>query len=322
LRGDFVFLSLTLTEKMILVKVQPFRIVTSVLVFLGKNVTGHRHPDVKVDRQSSLYRLLRVFVHAFDRDIVLIKETPTLFRATITPNWSIKGVPNGEYLMALVANSMMQTATKRGTPILTANFVSRSEVGEAELHVERIARSKQFERYQTLLIQNGKERIRAFGTFTNSNESDSEKRYEKDQPQIAELEQCVVIPQIPKYSLFNHIDIRLDPSISGWLSHRPASRSEMKGWIRFREERLIDTLAIVIMADSFPPAVIASHGPIAWVPTIEMSLSIRSLPKTEWLKCVFKTNFIQNHILEEDGEICDSAGGLVAISRQYYALKK
>lgn len=261
-------------------------------------------------------------MHAFDRDTGLVKETPTLFRATITPNWSINGVPNGGYLMALIANSMMQLSSKTGTHIITANFISRSEAGDAELHVERIARSKQFERYQTVLIQNGKERIRAFGTFSNSNENNSEKRYEKGQPQFAELEQSVAIPPMPRYSLFNHIDIRLDPATAGWLSHRLANRSEMKGWIRFREERLVDTLAVFVMADAFPPAVIASHGPIAWVPTIELSLCVRSLPKTKWLKCTFSTNFIQNNILEEDGEIWDDAGGLIAISRQYYALKK
>ena len=72
----------------------------------------------------------------------------------------------------------------------------------------------------------------------------------------------------------------------------------------------------VLVADSFPPAVLSSQGMVAWVPTIEFSVNIRNLPTTQWLKCIFRTRFITCGLLEEDGEIWDEAGRLIAISRQ------
>ena len=95
-----------------------------------------------------------------------------------------------------------------------------------------------------------------------------------------------------------------------------AERSEHKGWIRFKAARPYDALSLLLMADCFPPPVYASLGLKAWVPTIELSVNIRKLPRTPWLKCYFRTRFITCGLLEEDGEIWDENDDLVAISRQ------
>ncbi|MEZ4579028.1 MAG: thioesterase family protein [Desulfobacterales bacterium] len=60
----------------------------------------------------------------------------------------------------------------------------------------------------------------------------------------------------------------------------------------------------------------------AWVPTIEFSVNIRNIPASVWLKCIFRTHFINNGLLEEDGEIWDETGELVAISRQIAQFRK
>ena len=261
-------------------------------------------------------------MHLFDEDISVAEFAPGMFKASVTANWSINGNPNGGYLMALLANAMMQTVEKTATPIITANFLTRAEPGEAEIHLERIAQSTQFDRIQASLVQGGRERIRSLGTFAKENSEGAEKRYEKSEPEIARLEDCVVVPEIPNYSLFNWVDERLDPSCAGWMMGSLAEKSEIRGWIRFKEERLIDTLSIILFADSFPPPILASQGIVAWVPSIEFSVNIRNLPKTKWLKGVFRTRFVDNGILEEDGEIWDGNGELVAISRQIAQFRK
>jgi hypothetical protein len=45
--------------------------------------------------------------------------------ATITNNWSINGIPNGEYLMAMMAKMLTDQRPMGFTPIFTANFLSR-----------------------------------------------------------------------------------------------------------------------------------------------------------------------------------------------------
>jgi hypothetical protein len=224
--------------------------------------------------------------------------------------------------MALLVNAMKQGALKTATLIMTANFLSRTEPGEAEIHLERIAQSTQFDRFQASLVQGGKERIRSLCTFAKENSDNAERHYEKSEPEITRLEDCVVMPEIPNYSLYSWMDVRLDPSCTGWMMGNLAKKSEIRGWIRFREERPLDTLSIFLIVDSFPPPILASHGIVAWVPSIEFSVNIRNLPRTKWLKGVFLTCFVDNGILEEDGEIWDGNGGLVAISRQIAQFRK
>ena len=85
---------------------------------------------------------------------------------------------------------------------------------------------------------------------------------------------------------------------------------------------LIEPLALILMADSFPPPVLSSHGLVAWVPTIEMSVNIRSLPKTPWVKACFRSRYITCGLVEEDGELWDEDGNILAISRQIAQFRK
>ncbi len=217
--------------------------------------------------------------------------------------------------MALLGNAILQQSEKKRLVILTANFVTRSCPGEAFISIEQIGSSRQFQRWEAILKQDGKETVRAFGTCADG-EASNENRYEKRPPTIASLKDCIAIPEIPNYTIFRGMDIRLDPACAGWMSGDLVDKSEQKGWIRFKEARRHDPLSILLMLDAFPPPVLASQGAIAWVPTLEMTVNIRTVPKTRWLKCVFRTRFITGGFVEEDGEIWDEKGALVAVSRQ------
>ena len=255
-------------------------------------------------------------MHQFDEDTLLAPDEPFSFSGHITENWSINGVPDGGYLMAILAKAMIHQSEMKSTPIITANYLSRCEPGEARILIERISASKQFERFQAQLHQNGKEKIRAFGTFASENIDCVLESYEVSEPRVTELEKCLPVPELPNDTLFSQVDIRLDPICTGWVSGELTDNSEMMGWIKFKNDRPFDILSILLVADSFPPAVLSSQGMVAWVPTIEFSVNIRNIPTTQWLKCIFRTRFITCGLLEEDGEIWDEAGRLIAISRQ------
>jgi hypothetical protein len=261
-------------------------------------------------------------MHQFDKDMVLTEQEPLLFKGSVTDNWSINGNPNGGYLMALLANAMLQHGGKRSTPIITANFISRCVPGIARVSVEKISRSNQFNRFEARLTQQGKERIRAFGTFSAEKDLQGEKRYEKPAPDMACLEKCVLIPEIPNYTLFSHVELRLDPGCAGWMAGFTSDKSEQKGWIKFKEDRPFDLLSIFLLSDSFPPPILASQGLVAWIPTLEFSVNIRNLPRTKWVKGHFRTCFVDHGILEEDGELWDEDGELIAISRQIAQYRK
>lgn len=261
-------------------------------------------------------------MHLFDSDISIAPITSGRFRTNISGNWSINGTPNGGYLLAILAKAMLQQSDKKSTPILTVNYISRTMPGEAEVAVETLKRSKQFNRLQARLIQEGSEKIRAFGTFAIEPDACLIQRYEDPPPSVASPEQCVQIPAMPKYSVFENLEVRLDPSCAGWMENRLSEKSEHKGWLRFSDNRGFDIFAVALAADAFPPAVLSSQGMVAWVPTIEFSVNIRNVTQDPWLKCRFRTRFINCGLLEEDGEIWNGNGELIALSRQIAQFRK
>jgi len=260
--------------------------------------------------------------YLFDRDVSLTEARPFRFRGTISDSWSINGNPNGGYLLAVVAHAMARESDKKSTPIVTATYLAKTTVGEADLHVEMIARSTQFNRLQASLVQDGREKIRGLGTFADEKNECVIERYETGPPVLAPLDECISSPRIPGLTIFNNLEIRLDPGCAGWIQGKMTDKSEIKGWIRFRDGRPFDMISMFLLADAFPPAVFVSQGMVAWVPTIEMSVNVRNIPVTEWMKCVFRTRFITCGLFEEDGELWDEEGNLAAISRQIAQYRK
>jgi len=255
-------------------------------------------------------------VHLFDNDIKLKKQADNQFNAHISENWSINGVPNGGYILALMANAMKEQSRKQASPILTVSYLSRSEPGNAVLEIEKVSQSNQFQHIQSKLIQDGIEKARAFGTFSSEPNGSFFKRYENSAPGIEPLKNCITNPELPGYTLYSQMDIRVDPLYAGWLTGNMSEISEIRGWIKFKNDRAFDLCAVVLVADSFPPPIFASLGKIPWVPTIEFSVNIRNIPKTQWLKFRVVTRYINCGMMEEDGEVWDEQGELIAISRQ------
>ena len=259
----------------------------------------------------------------FDQDIALPDPGDASFACMISNNWSVNGNPNGGYLMAMIANAMLQMSDKKATPILTANYLSRCVPGDAVIHVSEIARSRQFTRFEASLAQKGEEKVRALGTFAAESGECILERYEATAPELAPIETCVQVPHMPGYSLFHHLDLRLDPSCAGWmLGGQLSDISQNKGYFSFADGRPMDLLSLFLIIDAMPPAVMASQGVTTWVPTIELSVNVRNLPETARLKCSLRTRFITCGLLEADGEVWDEKGNLAAISRQIAQFKK
>jgi acyl-CoA thioesterase len=255
-------------------------------------------------------------MHIFDGDIALKKNDARTCDGNVSGNWLVNGNPNGGYLMAIAARAMLMHADRRSTPIVTANYIARSVPGPVEVRVEEFSRSTQFNRFEARMFQDGKEKIRALGTFADEKYECKIERYESGAPEMPPADECVRVPVLPKFTLLENLDMRLDPACAGWMQGKLAERSEQRGWIRFTDSRPFDLPSLFLVADALPPAVFASQGMAAWVPTIELSVNIRNLPQTEWLGCSLRTRFITCGLLEADGEVWDAEGNLVAISRQ------
>ncbi|MFP3911985.1 MAG: thioesterase family protein [Desulfobacteraceae bacterium] len=261
-------------------------------------------------------------MHRFDGDISVFKEDGLPLKGAVSDHWSINGNPHGGYLMALLAHAVLGHSRHSSLKILTANFISRSNPGAAEIHVEPMGGSTQFDRWQASLRQQGKEKIRAFATLMKGEDTAQEKYYEQSAPEVPPIETCVAFPKMPGYTFYDQMEVRLAPDCAGWMTGDLGGKSELRGWVRFREERPFDMLGVLLAADAFPPAIFPRQGMAAWVPTLELSVNIRNPATTPWLKCVFCSNYVDNGMVEEDGTVWDESGELIAISRQIAQFRK
>ena len=170
------------------------------------------------------------------------------------------------------------------------------------------------------LFQGGRELVRALGTFGDVSFGGTDVDYDlMDPPELPPFDQCVERPAknggvlVP---LTDRVAVRLDPAHAQYETDDKNGTAEMCGWFGFPDERPIDTLALILACDAFPPAVFNIDLPPGWVPTVTLTVQIRSRPSAGALRCRFMTRHVANGLFEEDGEIWDSAGRLVALSRQ------
>ncbi|MBI5063987.1 MAG: hypothetical protein HZB87_11135, partial [Desulfatitalea sp.] len=75
-------------------------------------------------------------MHRFDEDIANhpLEDALTL-GVRVTPNWSINGLPNGGYLMALMANAMLRASEKKAIAIVSTTFISRCDPAEGRVQL-------------------------------------------------------------------------------------------------------------------------------------------------------------------------------------------
>jgi acyl-CoA thioesterase len=95
---------------------------------------------------------------------------------------------------------------------------------------------------------------------------------------------------------------------------RPSGDPSMTFWMRFADGREPDLLSLPFLVDAAYPAVMEiGELPSA---TIELTVHLRDRPAPGWLACQINTRHIAGGFHEEDCNIWDTRGVLVAQSRQ------
>ncbi len=90
---------------------------------------------------------------------------------------------------------------------------------------------------------------------------------------------------------------------------------QIKGWIRLADGREPDPISLLMFCDALPPTTF-DLGLFGWAPTLELTCHVRAVPAPGWLRIRHATTNLAGGMFEEDCEIWDSAGRLVAQSRQ------
>jgi hypothetical protein len=240
------------------------------------------------------------------------------FAAEIVPGWDIGGRANGGYLLAIVVRAMREVAGRPDPITVTGHYLSPGHLGPARISTEVVKRGRLFSTATAALDAGGKRLLQVLGTFGDVAMPVGPERVESAPPDLPPPDECVaVVPADPFPPPFmGRIDLRLHPDDARFSQGAPSGRPLVRGWFRLRDGEPIDTVALVLATDAFPPTAFNARLPVAWTPTVELTAHVRARPAAGWLRCAFSTRFVTGGFLEEDGELWDSTGRLVAQSRQ------
>lgn len=253
----------------------------------------------------------------FDRATEVESAGATSFVATVHDGWDIGGHANGGYLLAIAGRAMAE-ATGRPPLTLTAHYLRPAPAGPCAIDVQVVRAGRRLSTATASLRMEGGVTLELLGTF--GDQQPGGPGYVMSSPvELPPYAECAEPPSPsdgPGPAIMERLAVRLRPGDEGFRLGEPTGRAEVAGWFALAEEEPIDAIGLLLASDAFPPAVFNTDLPVAWVPTVELTVHIRGVPAPGPLRCVFRSRFIHDGLLDEEGEMWDSTGALVAQSRQ------
>jgi acyl-CoA thioesterase len=252
---------------------------------------------------------------AFDADSrVTATGTGGVYAAELTRRWDgTAGAVNGGYMLATCVRALARHMPFPDPVVISGFFLKPGSAGPASIRTSVIRSGRTTAFGESVLAQDGKDVVRATAAFARLGR-DGPVFTDGAPPELPPPADCPGTPpgRPGQPSIAERIEFR-SPALPGWVTGRPSGRPASEFWMRFTDGRDADLLALPLLVDSTAPAVLELG---AGSTTIQLTVHLRARPAPGWLACRAVTRFVSGGYHEEDFEIWDSAGALVAQSRQ------
>ena len=246
--------------------------------------------------------------------------TTRVYEVDLHDAWAYgAGVLHGGWLLETITSVALE-ATGHPHPLaVSAHYLAAPSLGAATVEVEPLREGRTVGSLRARLSQDGRPQVELLlsaGTLPAAGSAPFLR--DAAPPSLPAPEQCLrhsVSDGQPRNGILENLDIRLDPATAGWTRGRPGGSAEVAGWIRSAPGRAVDPLLLLTVADALPP-VTFDLGIGGWVPTVELTVLLRCAPVDGWLRVVQRARALHGGWLDEECEVWDSAGQLVAQARQ------
>ena len=241
-----------------------------------------------------------------------------VWSGAIAPGWDIVANANGGYLLAIAARALSAALDRPDPVTISAHYFSPGKSGDVTIETQVLKEGRRFSSGSAALLAKGRTLLSCLGTFGDLAEASGPEIIDQGPPEMPGPDDCLPVVATDTFPppFMGKIELRLHPQDGQFLLGKRTGHALMRGWFRLRDDEPADTIALLCAADAFPPTAFNADFPVAWTPTIELTVHVRAQPAPGWLRCKFATHFVTGGFLEEDGEIWDSSGHLVAQSRQ------
>ncbi len=256
----------------------------------------------------------------FDTHTAVRPDGPGRYAAELASGWEVGGGLNGGYLLATIGTAVRAAVPGKPDPLaISAHYVSASVAGPAAIEVDVRREGGTTATVAADLSQDGAPRITALVTCGDLGRLSGPERVTATEPDLPPREQCVpntlAPPELRAVApLMDRFEMLFHPDQVGWTVGRPSRNGVLSAWFRL-PDREPDPLALLLVVDALPP-VTFDLGLPGWAPTLELTAHVRARPAPGWLKVCHRSRVLAGGLFEEDAEVWDSAGRLVAQSRQ------
>jgi len=255
------------------------------------------------------------------------------YAAELGEGWRIGGGVNGGLLLSVVGRALSQElgrpdGDRPGHPhplAISAYYLTPGVPGPATVRTSVLRHGRAVSNGHASLVQGDGaggevERLRVLATYGDLATMDEDATTTAVPPELPPPDRCVSAEQAPPQflkhaSLLERLDLRLDPATTGWAMGKPSGNGVIRGWLRMADGREPDPLLLLLAVDALPPVAFELGLP-GWAPTLELTAHVRARPAPGWLRVVLTSRTMSGGYLEEDAEVWDSEGRLVALSRQ------
>lgn len=251
----------------------------------------------------------------FARDTAVTAHGGGRYRATIEPAWRVER-PNGGYVAALLLRAITTEVDDAARPprSMTVHYLRPPDDGETDIDVtvERAGRS--MSTVSARLSQGG--RTMALALVALGAGRDGQTYESAPPPDLPPPEECDVMPPPPvPIPIREQIEAR---HALGPLPFSGGDEAVTGGWMRLVDPEPTDAHVLVQAVDAWIPAYFGVATSHPGIPTVDLTVHFRQAPVAEddWLLVRFRTRLAAEGYVEEDGEIWDRSGRLLAQSRQ------
>jgi acyl-CoA thioesterase len=254
---------------------------------------------------------------AFEEDTAVKAQGDGVYAGIVSDRWSIGGRPNGGYLMGIVLRAIAEESGMAEPLTTTAHFLAPADPGPTLVSVEMVKKGRTVSTARATLSQGARPKVLMMVTLGDLGSQSGPTQVlvsPPDLPPHLVSSQGRPAPH-PIVERFEFLLPQEQAQVADGVVTSTQGRAEFCGKIRFADGYQPTLLALPLLVDAYPPAVF-NLGLIGWTPTQELTVHARGRPQGEWLILRVHTRFLINGTLDEDAELWNEDGTLVAQSRQ------
>ncbi|KAA1398120.1 thioesterase family protein [Aeromicrobium ginsengisoli] len=251
----------------------------------------------------------------YDIDTSSVPRGDGIRDLTLTDRWNTPlGKPNGGYILAAMLRGLGDEMAADDAMVGAVTYLASPETGAAELRTTTLRRGRRVQTGEAALWEGDRHIAQLLASFGARTGRSIELGTPPDLPAPDDCINPKDFPDaMPASTIFDRVDYRLGAA-PGWALGQPSGDPTFELWQRLAGGREIDLPALAFLCDSYAPPVLEIGA--AQSMTVQLTVHLHRRPEPGWIATRLTTRHVINGFHEEDCELWDEAGNLVAQSRQ------